>query len=504
MKKLLSILSSFVLLFCTSCNDWLDITPEGQIEAEDLYETTRGCNSAVSGIYYTLSGSSLYGQELSYGIIDALAQYWDFSANTRHTYYPATQFDYTDSNVKSTFDTMWQQLYYVITQCNAFIHYSEPYKENIKNYDLLLGEVYGLRALAHMTLFELYGPVIHTTADLQKPAIAYRTAYSNSSQSFDTGEVVLQKAFEDLSRAVELFANDPLRDPETGRRTDSNSSVIDYEDVLNFRGARMNYFCALGLMARLEMLRHNPSAAYKYATQVIQESKDILSLVETSNITNNSIMSDWNYSTEILGSFYVNNLYELTDKFFYMGEGEHNFNVSIAIDANRVEALTNYVYGRTPDGSGQDIRLFWFQPNADTQYNDFMKFKQSPELTTIDPYAYYPEIAIMRLSEIYYIACEAQIGVDNTLALQYLNDIRVSRRLDALTGPYDDSTLLEYLVREARKEFIGEGRMFFMYKRLFYNIFSTRGLNIAPRDENFVIPIPDNEYEFSGIEKPQK
>ena len=50
---------------------------------------------------------------------------------------------------------MWQQLYYAITQCNAFIYYSDPYKENIKHYDLLLGEVYGLRALAHMTLFEL-------------------------------------------------------------------------------------------------------------------------------------------------------------------------------------------------------------------------------------------------------------------------------------------------------------------------------------------------------------
>lgn len=131
-----------------------------------------------------------------------------------------------------------------------------------------------------------------------------------------------------------------------------------------------------------------------------------------------------------------------------------------------------------------------------------MKLKESPVLTTIDPYAYYPEVPIMRLSEIYYIACEAQIGVNNTLALEYLNDLRSTRRLDALTGPYDDATLLEYLVREARKDFIGEGRMFFMYKRLFYDIYTVRGLTVSATDAIYVLPIPDEEYEYTGQQKP--
>ena len=252
----------------------------------------------------------------------------------------------------------------------------------------------------------------------------------------------------------------------------------------------------------LEMLRKNPTAAYTYATRVIQESEGILSLIDTNNIANNTNMSDWNFSTEILGSFYTNNLYDLTDDFFQMGENAGNTNNVIFIDNNRVEALTNYVYGRTPDGSGQDIRLFWFQGNQETGRNDFMKLKESPVLTTIDPYAYYPEVPIMRLSEIYYIACEAQIGVNNTLALEYLNDLRSTRRLDALTGPYDDATLLEYLVREARKDFIGEGRMFFMYKRLFYDIYTVRGLTVSATDAIYVLPIPDEEYEYTGQQKP--
>ena len=50
MKKLYFILSIVGLQLCTSCNNWLDVTPQGQIEAENLYQTTRGCNSALGGI----------------------------------------------------------------------------------------------------------------------------------------------------------------------------------------------------------------------------------------------------------------------------------------------------------------------------------------------------------------------------------------------------------------------------------------------------------------------
>ncbi len=83
-----------------------------------------------------------------------------------------------------------------------------------------------------------------------------------------------------------------------------------------------------------------------------------------------------------------------------------------------------------------------------------------------------------------------------------MNKVRVTRNLPELEGPLDDETLLEYLVREARKDFIGEGRMFAMYKRLFKDIYVRQGVVVEASDARFVIPIPDDEYEFTGIEKP--
>ena len=107
------------------------------------------------------------------------------------------------------------------------------------------------------------------------------------------------------------------------------------------------------------------------------------------------------------------------------------------------------------------------------------------------------------MSEIYYIACEAQIGRDNTLALEYLNTVRTSRRLEPLSGgPYTDEQMMTYLVNDARKDFIGEGRMFFMYKRLFRDFTNMRGQTVTANDNIFVLPIPDDEYEYANIERP--
>lgn len=503
MKKLSFILSIVGLQLCTSCNNWLDVTPQGQIETENLYQTTRGCNSALGGIYYTFSGSNLYGQTLSYGLLDVFAQYWDFASTPDHMYYQAAQYDYENQTVVSAFGNVWSNLYYAITQCNAFIEYSTPYRDDIDNYNLLLGEVYALRAFAHMELFELFGPVIHTKADLSKSAIAYRTAYNNVSQGFDTGETVLENAADDLKQALTLLVNDPIRNGEIGRTEDGNTSVIDYQDVLNFRGARMNYFCVLGLMARLEMLRQNPEDAYVYATQVLKECEGIISLVDKANIMTPSTSRINNFSTEMLGSFYVNDLYTTSGNLFGMGGRTASTTTGILIDGNRYSALERFVYDRQPDGdAGLDTRFaVWFQSSSEYSNYDFTKFLEPVERQGLGS-AYYPEIPIMRLSEIYYIACEAQIGKDNALALQYLNDVRNNRNLSLIQTVPDDATLLEYLVREMRKDFIGDGRTFLMHKRLFYDIYTVRGETVPASDNIFVIPIPDDEYEFSGIEKP--
>ena len=49
-KKLIAV----ALIVCTkasSCNDWLDVTPQAQVNADKLFSTPEGYESAVYGIY---------------------------------------------------------------------------------------------------------------------------------------------------------------------------------------------------------------------------------------------------------------------------------------------------------------------------------------------------------------------------------------------------------------------------------------------------------------------
>ena len=77
------ILVLMTALAFTSCNNWLDVTPQGEVEGEDLLTNEKGYNAALNGIYYNLTSTTLYGKELSYGMMDVLAQYWDLSSKSR-------------------------------------------------------------------------------------------------------------------------------------------------------------------------------------------------------------------------------------------------------------------------------------------------------------------------------------------------------------------------------------------------------------------------------------
>ena len=41
-------------------------------------------------------------------MMDLLAQYWDISNNTSHSYYKLSQYDYKDANAISKFNAIWK------------------------------------------------------------------------------------------------------------------------------------------------------------------------------------------------------------------------------------------------------------------------------------------------------------------------------------------------------------------------------------------------------------
>ena len=66
--------ASVVLALLTSCNDFLDVQPKGQNTEDQMFTTITGYEDAMFGVYGKLASSNLYGESLSWGLVDRLGQ----------------------------------------------------------------------------------------------------------------------------------------------------------------------------------------------------------------------------------------------------------------------------------------------------------------------------------------------------------------------------------------------------------------------------------------------
>ena len=112
-------------------------------------------------------------------------------------------------------------------------------------------------------------------------------------------------------------------------------------------------------------------------------------------------------------------------------------------------------------------------------------------------------LPLIRLSEVYYIAAECRMEAgpdyDKALALEYLNTVRRHRGIaEAEELPFNltDQQVKDEIYKEYRKEFVGEGQIFFYYKRK--GMETIPGYNGEMTDLEYQYPMPDDEIALGG------
>ena len=104
-----------------------------------------------------------------------------------------------------------------------------------------------------------------------------------------------------------------------------------------------------------------------------------------------------------------------------------------------------------------------------------------------------PLVPMFRLAEIYYIAGESIFETDPQQALDYLNDVRSGRgclnKLTQVPTTLDDYR--ELIINDACREYIAEGQLFFLYKRLNHDIIGADQSAVK-----YVLPIPASNDIF--------
>jgi len=411
MKKLYTILLLATSLFTTSCSDWLDVAPSNQVNGDKLFEVGDGYRNALNGIYLNLGTSSMYGRTMSWGFMDAIAQYYQTDNNfipKNSAYYKSAKFQFDDSDVKTFISNIWSIGYNNIANCNNLIlNVSEAsssiFKEGEFEKNMIWGEALALRAFIHFDLLRLFAPAI--SKDDGKSYIPYVEVYPTIVPPYESSKEILSKIIRDLKAAKEMLAKCDITDEHkiwmsTGYRMLASSilsSDIASSDVFfAYRGYRMNYY-----------------------VPYITRGNQTLFILDSDNI-------------------FADNKEQ--DRRFLLQTGSYNSNAySLKYDIKLGQDGSDMVPG-------------------------------------------------IRLSEMYYIMGEyfARKG-EYSQAGKMLDEVRYARGILTTNMENSIGSLEGFhteLLKDMRKEFVGEGQMFFQYKRM----------DKKPVDNAiFVFDKPDNE-----------
>ena len=484
MKKTISIFkSSFLalsLIAAVACESWIDVEPTDRLSEDKVYSTQKGFLQALNGVYAEMNNNTVYGGHLSVGVIDVLAQYYDGGSENSFTYYYYPRYDYTNTGVKNTFSNVWSKMYSLISSANIILEKCEQTDVLPSQYQKMIkGEALAMRAMFHLDLLRLFGPVMSENA--HEMAIPYVTVADQNIQDFLTADVVIDRIIHDLTEASGLLqSSDPVL-------TDGVKHTPEAGDNIDFcyRQYRLNYFAVQVLLARAYLWKGDQTEALTICENAISKAESIFPFISSSAA--NGSYPDRVFSSEVIFALYNTNRINVYRKYFASTLDTRNI-LSFAgtLDSGRIPELYD---------SQNDLRYkMW---SASSEGDNDLIFNKYEDVVLKDGstnhYCYM--MPLIRLSELYLIAAECE--TDFSKALTYLNTLRNKRNCPNVT-PRNSEELMNNITSEFRKEMIGEGQMFFFYKRhamqSIPNGSSTSG-NINMIMKNYVVPVPDSEID---------
>lgn len=446
-----------------SCSKWLAVDMEDSIMEDKLFSTNEGFLTALNGVYSTMNVN--YSSVMMMGALDVMAQYYNVAKNSNHAFnaYATFKFD----QFKSVSNSLWTSQYAMIANLNTILdHYEKDNSVIVEAYaPYIKGEALALRAFLHFDLLRLYGP-IYSEATSSEVCLPYQATVSKDIQPLITAAQFIDNVIKDLEAASTLLEKDRIREEGVlnGASEDLNEGT-----ALRYRQYRMNYYAVRSLLARAYLWKGDKAKAYEIATDVILENfeKSTFPWVKPADVTS-ATAPDLIFSSEVIFSTYNTSRTKLFDSMFkntVKTNGILTFKGSTKADGDFFSKLT-YVY----DDFNDFRRSYqWDEKEVDITNADgavtgtetiltFMKFQD----VSNEKNRYM--IPLVRLSELYLIAAEC--APTPTEAISALNTIRAARNCTRLDETLEQAEIDKQITLEYMREMIGEGQLFFHYKRL--------------------------------------
>jgi len=391
----------------------------------------------------------------------------------------------------------------------------ELFKQGKMERDLILGEALACRAFMHFDLLRLFAPA--PVNDDGQAYIPYVTTYPSLYAGKMSVKTVLDSVIKDLEKArpmvvawdtssmgrgtltegISRFYNEFIFDTEIY----SSPEAHEVEEFFKGRGYRMHYFAITAVLARAYLYAGEYEKAYNCAKEIMNFK--VVTFDERSGFpcfardNYNGAAGEWDTKTDLKT---VSNLIFGV----YQKEAVSHYSLSSYFHQNADASSANW-FALNIDGQ----KVFHTRTGVDEYTFDYRAFRLLALMkgSIYISGKYYPSsdaataeknaqvVPLIRSSEMRYIMAEYFARNNNfTEAAKILTDIRAARGCTEQINISSWSDFQAELIQDARREYIGEGQLFFLYKRLDAAI--DFGDKTEPRKltrSEYLWPIPTDE-----------
>lgn len=457
-----------------SCKKWLDVKPRDKVIESTLLNNETGFMTALNGVYLDMTDEKSYGGQMTMQMTEVLAQRYNVGGG--HSLYKLASYQYTETEVQYLFGTTWGAMYKTVANINKLLSVIDERKNVFagKHYYWVKGEALALRALIHFDLFRLFGPVY--LQDSTAASLPYYTSFTTNFEAYLNGNVFIEKVLADLDAAESLLADDPVLTGATLDKEEGREGV-----AWSYRNMRMNYYAVKALKARVCLYRRDKVSALKYASEVITGGGGVFPFVKLSEVLSDPRNPNRVFSSELLFT-----LQDSRRPVKYRGYFDPALKDDQILTAAQNRLTSEY------ESNTNDFRYgsSWLIPGSNLKnYRCFFKYADIENSAA----RFNNLIPMIRMSEICFIAAECT--PDPAAGIEYLNMVRRNRGISDVAG---NANFGAELLKDYKREFYGEGQMFFYYKR--NNTASLPGGTgsgtIAMNRQKYVLPIPLDESRF--------
>ena len=252
----------------------------------------------------------------------------------------------------------------------------------------------------------------------------------------------------------------------------------------------MNYYAVCGTLARVYLYKGDKANALLEANEVIEADKFPWTATEDF-LAVDAKDKDRILYKELVFGWYIPNKNNLYNESWFM-ENTSGMYIDQSVNQSFYETATV--------GSNDQRYRQWYSSMSQSGalLSVINKYRRNNLSDADDANRHYLMAPAIRLSELYYIAAECTYPTDPAAAAAYLDAVRIQRGIGEPVTATDEAAFTEELLKEYRKELLAEGQVFYAYKRLNHSIPAQNGTAIAPSDEVFVLPLPDDEIIYGN------